>query len=1527
MKYSNKNMMRILSAIVLSIVIVAHAQSTVVEQNTFFPKPAVELPDVIYAMNANSSGESSFDYSRYNDDDTPPPEPLETMAGDIPFFEGFENTAFPPTGWTCSSNVTRYTSSSTYIHNGIASCRFQGGGTRTLEKTAVIDVSGDNDIVITCWLKDYGCDNGERMKMYYKLDSGSWIEWANVNGTDIINWTEYHVDIDASAASNLYIRFEANANSTSEYWYLDDIQVVIRDVILTKDGSPYPSAGNNEFYIINDAIAQIPQTLDGVYVVTVNSDRTYLEQVDIFKYNSSVSCSLTIRAGDGYKPIVDGEQYGFYIKPFGSADHLMYVIVNGFEIKSTTSYLIYVNRGSTTDLTQYLTIKNCIIHDTGSNGLYFYYTQYLTFNNNIVYDTRGSYGLYIYYCDNSEFINNTVYTPSTSYSVYQYNGNNQVFRNNIICNASGISGDYGFRIYNGGATITYNYFAGYSAAYAVYGSSLPPEDHNTEVQLTTNPPYFVSTTSGSEDFHLQSATTGHWTGSDWSAPDANTSPCIDGGDPADDYSNEPAGNGDIINQGAYGNTSEATRTSIAGTYDDDSEVKQGAAAEPATISSTIDTETGKVFVFDFGFEDKGTRDGDPTKILSLKLTQGDGNDFADWAKVIAGAHLCNTATGTDLPTDLAGNITATDITFTIADPYISVADGTSETYQVKIWLSTDLPSGADNDNIEFKLDYSDISTSGSGSSFGSGSPETGNDKNAVDVQATKMYFDSYPPFYETSTNFTVQVSATDENDNRDEDNTSNVTLSLSEGTGSLSSVTGLVNKPLSSGTYTWSDVQYDGTDSIKIKIERVGGGLTAAISNYMRCLQGCMYFVNDSYDADDTYCSAAGNSGNDGLSPNTPKASIRQIINSYALGPNCIVWVDHGSYEATSSTEEFRVDSNDDGDATGYVEFKASPNGVVLDGYQYTVYLYDANYVIVDGFDITGASNDGVYIYRNSDFNKINHCNIYENGSSDYGVYVYNSSAAIPDSNEISYNNIADGNHGIYLASSSASYYGYGSIIHHNVVHDCSREAIYVRYNKKAEVYNNEAYSCGSSQNSGVYIYYGDSALVYNNKLHTGSTSNYGIRIENTNNAKVHNNIIYDTVYRGILNDNNSDNNEYYYNSIKAEDVAFYLEDCLNTIIKNNILWCTGSMSTDVSFDARSDTVNFDSDNNDLYAPDAKVVLYSYNYYNTLSDWQSASGEDINSISRDPLFVSASDLHLQDISPCIDSGTVVLSGYETDFDGDTRTTPTDIGADEKPPAGATDDAGITSIDAPTLTFCPGTKDIIVTLQNFAGNSLTYTKIRWAIDEGSGYIEQTPFEWNGNIDPYDSQSDIDIGDYTFSSGVVCSIMVWTSEPNHGTDPDNGNDTSYVNYIGAGFNGAFTIGGASPSFPNFTQAVNAITQFGVCGATIFNVRNGTYTERISIPQLIGASAVNTVTFQSENDDSSLVTLTQAATGVDDNYTVKLAGADYLTFQDMTIQSTGAVNASYSTVIEINDSSCNNRFLNNQLFGHVDAGHMLS
>jgi len=78
-------------------------------------------------------------------------------------------------------------------------------------------------------------------------------------------------------------------------------------------------------------------------------------------------------------------------------------------------------------------------------------------------------------------------------------------------------------------------------------------------------PLFVDAPGG--DFHLKSEA-GHWTSTGW-VLDAQTSPCIDAGNPLSGCGSEPAPNGGRINMGAYGNTTQASKTPLIVTTNSD----------------------------------------------------------------------------------------------------------------------------------------------------------------------------------------------------------------------------------------------------------------------------------------------------------------------------------------------------------------------------------------------------------------------------------------------------------------------------------------------------------------------------------------------------------------------------------------------------------------------------------------------------------------------------------------------------------------------------------------------------------------------------------------------------------------------------------------------------------------------------------------------------------------------------------------------------------------------------------------------
>ncbi len=136
--------------------------------------------------------------------------------------------------------------------------------------------------------------------------------------------------------------------------------------------------------------------------------------------------------------------------------------------------------------------------------------------------------------------------------------------------------------------------------------------------------------------------------------------------------------------------------------------------------------------------------------------------------------------------------------------------------------------------------------------------------------------------------------------------------------------------------------------------------------------------------------------------------------------------------------------------------------------------------------------------------------------------------------------------------------------------------------------------------------------------------------------------------------------------------------------------------------------------------------------------------------------------------------------------------------------------------------------------------------------------------------------------------------------------------------AQLSGSFTIGSGG-SYASFTAAVTALSTSGVSGPVTFNVINGSYNEQISIPQITGASASNTITFQSQSGIAANVTLFFTPTSTN-NYVVRLAGADYVTFKNMTLLS--QTGPSYGVVISLDTDAGHNSIVSNVITGIATA-----
>ncbi len=188
------------------------------------------------------------------------------------------------------------------------------------------------------------------------------------------------------------------------------------------------------------------------------------------------------------------------------------------------------------------------------------------------------------------------------------------------------------------------------------------------------------------------------------------------------------------------------------------------------------------------------------------------------------------------------------------------------------------------------------------------------------------------------------------------------------------------------------------------------------------------YYVNDNVMSGEMWCTVIGNDGNLGTSPDAPKLTIQNVIDTYFLGQGDRVFVDTGTYN-----EMVLITDIDDGSGAGYVTFTASTQGggAVIDGAgnAQSWYLTNCQYVRIEYFKITGGNENGIfmlngskynYIYRNEIYNAGSTAGISIDGSPDNIIYrntVYNCALGINIFNadrsiicrNIVYNNSDDG--------------------------------------------------------------------------------------------------------------------------------------------------------------------------------------------------------------------------------------------------------------------------------------------------------------------------------------------------------------------------------------------------------------------------------------------------------------------------------------------------------------------------------------
>ncbi|MCB0733099.1 MAG: right-handed parallel beta-helix repeat-containing protein, partial [Bacteroidetes bacterium] len=523
-----------------------------------------------------------------------------------------------------------------------------------------------------------------------------------------------------------------------------------------------------------------------------------------------------------------------------------------------------------------------------------------------------------------------------------------------------------------------------------------------------------------------------------------------------------------------------------------------------------------------------------------------------------------------------------------------------------------------------------------------------------------------------------------------------------------------------------------------------------------------------------------------------------------------------------------------------------------------------SNYMAVV-YDNTGTANQSTYITLDG--------NTILNGS--MGIYLYGGGTGsnLQGNWTIINNQILD-----YYYYGGYFYYNSDLLFHNNLVSSVSGYyGLYTYYcYTNNRITNNRFMGQGSGY--GLYHYYaiGSSTspdLVANNFIQIGSGSNSAVGLYS-----------YRCGYTGYYH--NTVNNTSTYNSSSYPAGYFYYPYSAGVDIKNNIFANTGG---GYAYYLEDDPTYVTADYNAVYSTTSGSYLYSYTYgaFSSLSSFSSTTGFDGNSIEANPKFYTDTDLHC--ITGVLDSAGTYLSAVTMDIDGDTRRNPNpSIGADEY--TAIDDDAGISMINSPSV-LC-SSNSVSVTVGNFGEATLTSATINWSVNGTT----QTPYSFTGSI-ASGGNSVVTIGSFN-SSGSSANIVVWTTNPNGKTDLKTSNDT-FSQLFNAGLSGNYTVGGSSPDYPTLSDAITAAQNIGICGSVNFLVREGTYTEQVSINPIPGADPSNTLTIKPDPSNTNPVVFEYAATTSTNNYVIAFNGCSFVTVDGLELKNTGA-STTYTSVL---------------------------
>lgn len=355
-----------------------------------------------------------------------------------------------------------------------------------------------------------------------------------------------------------------------------------------------------------------------------------------------------------------------------------------------------------------------------------------------------------------------------------------------------------------------------------------------------------------------------------------------------------------------------------------------------------------------------------------------------------------------------------------------------------------------------------------------------------------------------------------------------------------------------------------------------------------------------------------------------------------------------------------------------------------------------------------------------------------------------------------------------------------------------------------------------------------------------------------------------------------------------------------NPTIFNNIISIDVNSNENVLHAAVNVTENFAwgtlfSNKNILFVPSSNSQMRigcisggsDFRFFQSLNDWQVATGQDVASISLNPELNNPLNSTLTLTSPAIGSG-IAIPGYDKDMLDSNRSNPPTIGAYEKP----------VDINSPTINFSNLFNDTsllvrnlisLVTITDASGINNTinskpriyFKKIQDANIFGANNNSTNGWKWveaTNNISPYSFNINYNLlfTPATLNDTIQYFIVAQDNapNPNTGSFPLAGFQATSVNNVInapsspltykitlAPLSGTYFVG-ATQTFPTISSAILATFNRGITAPVNFVLTDTIYSAStgeqfpIEVRPIPGASSTNTVTLSPNNSVTTVI-----------------------------------------------------------------------